>query len=463
VVLLVLDSVRSDHLSCYGHDRPTTPAIDRLAREGVRFTRASAATCWTLPSHASLFTGRYPSEHRADLDTGRLNDELPTLAEELGRRGYDTGCITCNGFVASRTGLDRGFDTSIDVHDLAGGGDGPVERVIRGAHRRLRRWTERDRGAARATKRARSWLSRRSDDTPFFLFLNYMDCHLPYALKGPPRYRFVPEGARKRMDRVPDDPFAVMAGETTASQRDLEDLQALYDGALRYLDGHVERIRTELEHLDRWEDTIFVVTSDHGEGFGEHGLLDHQYGLYQEHLSVPLVIRLPGGNGARSTIGEHFQLVDLFPLLLGLVDADGAGEHRTSADEDGADSYGARLETLLPDREAAFAEYLVPNLSAIRRRFPDANPDCFDVAMRTVVTDRWKLIWRDDGESELYDLVEDPGERMNRSHTRPDVVRELMGRIRDRLGGWPEIAAGPALAGEGMEAVRDRLQALGYL
>lgn len=457
VVLVVLDSVRRDHVSCYGHGRRTTPALDRIAREGVRFTRASAASCWTLPSHASLFTGLYPSEHRADLDTGRLSARHGTLAETLSSHGYDTACFSCNGFIADRTGLTRGFDVAEDVEALAGGGTGVVSRLVRGVHRRWRAWTRRDRGAGRATRRAREWLRERTGRRPFFLFLNYMDCHLPYRLRGADRHRFVEPGGRERADAVPQDPFGVMAGRTLMSEEELEDLQRLYDGCLRYLDRHVAAVAEELRERGRWDRTIFVVTSDHGESFGEHGLLDHQYGLYQELLEVPLVVRLPGGARGGSVDDRLVQLVDL-PEVLAEAATGGGGADGGDGARSPGDAFG-RVE-----REEAFAEYLVPNVAAIRRRFPEADTSRFEVSMRSVRTEPGeKLVWRDDGRRELYDLTEDPGETVDRAHVRPDRVSALTDRIEQRLGGWPEVDRAPARDDEGLEQVRERLEALGYL
>lgn len=464
VVLVVLDAVRRDHLSCYGHGRPTTPNIDRLAAEGTRYTRAWAASCWTIPAHASLFTGTYPSTHGADMGMRSLPADIPTLAEVLAGRGYRTASFSANGFITGHTGLARGFRRSVDVEGLRGNPDTAAGRVIRALHRRWRAWTARDRGTRRATRGALEWIDSGDRRDPFFLFLNYMDCHLPYGLKGEERYAFVPDGRREAADAALQDPFAVMAGRATLTGEDVALLEALYDGCLRYMDRHLGRIVDRLEARGALEDTVLVVTSDHGESFGEHGLFDHQYGLYEPLLSVPLVIRWPAGagerEGGRGTVDARLaQHVDLFPTLAALAGA----EHGGAGSGSPAPAYSL-LEP--PRREASFAEYLRPNLRAIRRRFPDADVSPFDRALRAVRTETHKLIVSSDGRTELYDLRADPGEERDLSEVETEGVESLERRIRSVLGGWPPETR-PSAEGvddEGdTELLRERLEALGYL
>lgn len=453
IVLVVLDSVRRDHLSCYGYDRRTTPAIDRIAEEGTRYTRAYAASCWTIPSHASIFTGLYPSRHRADFDTQRLDPGHPTIAGWLRDRGYRTACFTCNGFIGPRTNLDAGFEVSVDTDGLRGSARGLPSRLVRGVHRRWRAWTARDRGARRATRLARRWLEEMAGGPPFFLFLNYMDCHLPYRLRGSPRWRFVPREDRRRVRRLAQDPYAWMAGRPAPSSRDVEDLRALYDAGLRFLDDQVASIDQRLAALGLRERTVLAVTSDHGESFGEHGLFDHQYGLHEALIAVPLVVRYPDRALAGSTdlLVHH---VDLFPTFAEL--ANGGGASLPSA--------GAPGRSLLDGRrDIAFAEYLVPNLRAFERRFPDLDVAPFDVRLRAAFDGKYKLIRRSDGGRHLYHLASDPEERRDLAAVAPTEVARLDRALESQLGGWPSGSA-EVFDGDGLEVeVRRRLEALGYL
>lgn len=451
IVLIVLDSVRQDHLSCYGYRRPTTPNIDRIAEDGVRFTRASATSCWTLPSHASLFTGLYPSQHRSDLDTQYLDSRHQTIASRLRNLGYRTGSISCNTFISERTNLATGFEVNIDVEALRGASRPFRRRLVQAVHRRWRRLTRRDRGARQATKLALRLMSEWANE-PFFLFLNYMDCHLPYKLRSPERYQFVALGDRGRADTVANDPFAAMARRLTLSKQDLEDLKALYDGCLYYLDRQVGLLNSRLRDLGLSDRTLMIVTSDHGESFGEHELMDHQFGLYEHLLSVPLVMRLPGERGGPTNDDRIVQHVDLVPTILDLVGS--------AREESISESTHSLLDE--PSRDAAFAEYLVPNLRQFHRRFPEVDVSRFDRAMRAIRTDRFKLIADRDGSTQLYDLTTDSEEREDLSAHRPDLVAQLQDRLTEFLGDWPAPVAGDP-AHDGHDDVRERLEQLGYL
>jgi len=445
IVLIVLDSVRQDHLSCYGHARRTTPHIDRLAAEGLRCSQAYSASCWTIPSHASLFTGLYPSQHRADLDTRYLRPDLPTLAGYLQALGYDTACISSNNFVAGGVkNLNRGFDLTLDVEGGYPPGTSALSRARRFLQRRWRRLAARDRGASRATRLARAWTSRRRG--PFFLFMNYMDCHLPYRLKGPGRYRFVPEGLRGLAGRLPLDPFAYMAGTLALPEGGTEALQALYDGCLHYLDAQVGALIAHLKKHGLYENTLFVLTSDHGESFGEKGLFDHQYGLYEHLIRVPLVLRLPQGGRAALQGRELVQLTDLFPALRRWLEAGGS-------------------EALFAGhtREVALAEYLVPNLRPFQRRFPGAQVERFAVALRSIREGDYKLICTREGGRMLFDLASDPQESCDLARERPEQADRLQVRLERLLGPWPETGGGDSSLLGLPDELQERLQALGYL
>ena len=454
VLVIVLDSVRRDHMSCYGYERPTTPNIDRFAEEAVLFRHAYSTSCWTIPAHASLFTGLYPSRHGAnDLREDCLADDHTTMASFLGTRGYRTASISCNSFLSGPTHLDRDFQLSLDVQRLRGSSRGLPSRVLRGMHRRWRKLAARDRGGMRATRLASSWLGEQEPGRPFFLFMNYMDCHLPYRLRGPDRYRFVPKGERRRADEVPQDPFGFMVGATPLDGRALSDLENLYDGALHYLDRHVGALLERLRSADLYDNTLIVVTADHGESFGEHGLMDHQFGLYEHLIAVPLLLHLPGSEKQGEGHVEPVQHVDLLPTLAGLLG--GGSENGTSA------AFQGRSVLEQPPREAVVAEYLVPNLRAIRRRFPAADAARFDAALRSILVEGSKLILRSDGGRELYDLEIDPHEKRNLAEHQPELADRLEKKLFSIVGDWPVMS--PSESPPGLDELADRLRHLGYL
>ena len=449
VVLLVLDSVRADHLSCYGHERPTTPHIDRIAEHGICYDRAYTASCWTLPSHASLFTGLYPSRHRTDFDTKALTEGIETCASFLSERGYATASFSCNAFVSRHTDLARGFDVASDVEGLMGGGPSFVGRAVRAAHRSVRRALQKDRGAERAWRQAKRWLTE-SADRPFFMFMNFMDCHLPYRLSADRLLHFVEPERLEQVQRLPMDPFGAMAGKHTYAPEEVEDLKAMYDGALRYLDGVVGALDQHLASLGRQEDTLLIITSDHGESFGEHGLFDHQYGLYEPLVRVPLVVRGPDLDRGRAESGLA-QLVDIFPSIARWVGREGPVGDPSASDTLFTD----------PGREFAASEYLIPNVAAIQRRFPGTDTSRFESAIRSIRDERYKCILRRDGRTELYDLETDPGELHNLYEADPGRAGDLVALLEDRLGPWPsDLNAGEEA---GLDPLRERLEQLGYL
>lgn len=448
ILLIVLDSVRRDHLSCYGYARETTPNIDRLAEDGLLLERAYSTSCWTIPSHASLFTGQFPSQHQVDLDSQYLNPQTQTMASYLKQHGYRTACISTNNFVAGGVkNLNLGFDLTVDVEGGFFQGSSLPARLIRLGQKSLRRFLRHDRGARTATRLAREWIGQ--GDEPFFLFMNYMDCHLPYRLRRLERYRFVAPNERSRVDAISLDPFAVMAGALEWSEENIAGIQALYDGCLNYLDRQVGELVALLKRRGLFEDTLIIITSDHGESFGEHGLFDHQYGLYENLVRVPLVMHLPKGETAGLDREGLFQLADLFPAL---------SHYLENAVQ------GVAKEGIFSGhhRQAVLAEYLVPNLRAFERRFSTADVSRFDHGLRAIISDNFKLICRRDGEKMLFDLRADPQELDNLVHILPDLAARLEERLFALLGPWPELGGGASVTGL-TDELRERLEALGYL
>jgi arylsulfatase A-like enzyme len=253
------------------------------------------------------------------------------------------------------------------------------------------------------------------------------------------------------------DPFGVMGGAITLSGQEIATLQDQYDGCLYYLDQQVGRLVERLKKLGLYEQTIFIVTSDHGESFGEHGLFDHQYGLYEHLLRVPLIVRLPGGARAGERLTQLFQHVDLLPLLKDWLQA-----------KEATSGSSAFIFPDRPARQAAFAEYIVPNLRALQRRFPQQEFPRFNMPLRSIAADGYKLILRRDGQRLLYHLDRDPQETNDLAEAEPLRADQLEQRLFEQLGHWP--GGGPP-GEEDPEAhsaplpkeLEERLEALGYL
>jgi arylsulfatase A-like enzyme len=308
VLLIVLDTLREDHLSAYGYARQTTPRLDRLAAEGTLFERAFATASWTLPSHASIMTGRYPAEHGAG--GSPLDDRYTTLAEYLSTHGYATAGFVANAYYCGpRTGLGRGFDTYeayfASVTDMAwhtvygkmllrlltrvGYYDIPGRKRAGDVNREFLAWLDTARPA------------------PFFAFLNYLDVHDPYIAPPPYGTRYSPHsntGDRVNSELFPRD----FTGARQLSSEEIQNEIDGYDAALTYLDANLGALFDQLASRRLLDRTLIIVASDHGESFGNHGLYGHGNSMYRDLIHVPLIMRLPGAVPAGRRLADVVSL-----------------------------------------------------------------------------------------------------------------------------------------------------------
>jgi arylsulfatase A-like enzyme len=385
VVLVTLDTTRADHLGCYGYSRNVTPELDRFALEAVLYRAAWSTASWTLPAHASILTGKHPSSHGAhvnsasgdlslanavpdqrfaDLKVNRLGEQAVTLAELLDAAGYETAAIVGGPWLAPVFGLLQGYALAdAEVSTLAG------------------------RAADQLTDRAIAWIRGVPRERPLHLLLNYFEPHWPY--EPPPGYDDLP-GAQS--------PIEVSAAEVndgaTLDEAQRRAYLARYDGEIRFMDHHFGRLVDALREAGRFDGALIVVTADHGESFGEHGLMSHGPWLYEEILRVPLLIHFPGGRGAGTAVDAPVSLVDLLPLI--------------------AEAIGVPVppgvEGVPPGRrELVLAE------SSRDAHWVRAHGARFDQELAAGIRWPWKLIVSDRGAQELFRLDEDPGELLDRA------------------------------------------------
>ena len=429
VLLIVLDTQRADHMSLYGYGRPTTPELERFAREGTVFDRAIASSSWTLPTHASLMTGRPLHEHRAGIMRRPwMDDRYPTLAEALADRGYVTAGFVANTFWTGRqTHLDRGF---IHYEDFFGKPADAVARTVLG--RKLaydwlphvglhdvpgRKWAPDINGDFLG------WLDGQDGDRPFFAFLNYFDVHSPLFPTAPYAGTFSPPGGKATYDRLE---IGALAGEMELPPP--EQLRALvdaYDESILMLDASLGALFDSLRTRGILDSTIVIVTADHGESWGEHGLMYHGHSLYADQVHVPLVIRWPG----RVPGGERVA------RPVGLEQVARTVEELTGAD---LDAPGPDLFTL--GDEPVMAE--LARRSAVPAGWPASRG-----SVASIVTGRWQFIQEESGASELYDMATDPHQLQNLAGDpdNADLVAGFSTGLRHRLGGtalsWPDSSA----------------------
>ncbi|RKD95793.1 sulfatase [Halopiger aswanensis] len=481
VVLVVLDTARAKSIG-----ERTTPTLSRLAAEGTAFDNAFAAAPWTLPSHASMFTGTYPSEHGTHGDHLFLDDELRTLPEAFAENGVQTIGVSNNTWITEEFGFDRGFD------DLRKGwqyiqSDADMGAVVRGEDLREKLAATRERlfdgnpavnaanilysevfqpagddGSDRSTTWIRNWLTER-DDEPFFLFCNFIEPHVEY---DPPREyaaEFLPDGASyEEATSIRQDPRAYDCEDYDISEREFAMLRGLYRAELAYVDDQIAALRSALEEAGEWEDTLFVVCGDHGEHVGEHGFFGHQYNLYDTLINVPLVLH----GGPFTDGGRRRELVQLIDLPDTLLETAGIDDPELREQSSGRSLHP---ESDAERREAVFAEYAAPqpSIERLEARFgeiPDRVRE-YDRRLRAVRTREYKYVRGDDGFERLHHLETDPREQTDVSDAEPDVVE----RMREHLESRFEPLTKPDADEAGTEDVdiregtKDRLADLGYL
>lgn len=461
IVLVILDTLRCDHVSCYGYERETTPFVDSLAREGILFEYCTATAPWTLPSHASMFTGTYPSRHRIGFTNMALPPNLTTMAEFLQREGYQTVGLSSNTWLRSESGLDRGFEAFHLVNESSKHQETKIQKALFYVKKKLRQYFS-DRGAARTKDILQSWLARRRDpDRPLFLFINYLEPHLPY---NPPRaYRR--KFARFDTHEVNQDAWAYFVGEKRMTDKDFEVLKDLYDAAINYNDDQFRQLWHVLQDAGALEDTVAIITSDHGENLGDHRLMDHQYSLHETLLHVPLILWSNSRHlefGARK-IATPVQLCDILPTLTQLTNPH-ASLLEAQCQGYSFLPYLVRGDSATKIRTWSAAEYLEPNLRIFKRRFPSFDYTAFDVRLRAFTRRNYKYIISDSGREWLYDLATDPSE-LHDLHTRkPEICTEMRQGLEEELGSaWmPNNEELSELEFDDPDVV-ERLRSLGYL
>jgi arylsulfatase A-like enzyme len=452
IVFIVLDTVRADHLSSYGYLRPTTPNLDRLARRGVLFENAIASTSWTLASHASMFTGLLPHQHGADW-AAPLPPGPRTLAEVLRSGGYATAGFAANfDYCQSGWGIARGFETYDDDSEslrrnLAGTLLGTA--LIQPAYQNFCRFDYLERQDARAINDEVFRWFRRRPDRPFFLFINYFDTHVPYLTQPPYDHRF-----GKISNKLVHKLFNALQGpeppsELTPAER--ATLIAGYDNCLAYLDEQVGRLLDFLDRSPEGRNTIVIVTSDHGEAFGEQGFYSHGYSLYREVVHVPLVIAGPGiPKDAR--IGHLVRTRDLFSTVLNL-----AAGGKTPFSRDSLARFWSPGYTPQP-----FDNFVVSELVPI---FNEGGKQ----AMISLTTPEWQYIYNSTGRQELYHWPADPLDQTNLAQsdgaqaTLADLGRRLIQVVADSSQPWRDQNYLFARSGNGSAFLREVISARNHV
>jgi arylsulfatase A-like enzyme len=414
VLLLVLDTVRDFNVSLSGYERRTTPALERWAAQGTRYELAFSTAPWTLPSHAGIFTGRLPHELTTTLFKP-LDGRHPTLAEAMGDAGYTTSGFAANLLYCTwQYGLTRGFvhfeDFVVTKRTLFTASE--IGRVVYGDKRVRRLLGDYDlanrKPAAAVTDAFLRWLSAADGERPFFAFINYFDAHHPYLPPRPFDTLFAPRSA----------PVYHLAeynyGDLTP--RETAQMLARYDGGIAYQDREIDRLLRELERRGVLDNTVVIVTSDHGEHWGEHQRLSHGNSMYRQLLQVPLFIRYPRRWPAGRVVADPVSLRDIPATVLDAVGVANGGRFP-----------GASLAAYVDDVPDAPRLVLASNASLSTG------------GAASLVAHGMHYIRKDHGGEELYDLARDPRDERDLAATAEGraalpALRALMDSLHPRRG-----------------------------
>ena len=428
VVVIVIDTLRQDHLALYGYERENAPFLSRLGERGVVLDGLST-TSWTKPATASLLTGLHPLRHQTFGRTDSLPDEVATLAEILKAHGYQTSGISANGHISSEFGFEQGFDqlrlvAGLPPDDHAS--SDTVNRILLPAVSKL--------------------------VAPFFLYVHYIDPHYPYA----PDRAWNGEPLDSRLASRRDLTFRDFR-PSLVLERDpqlVRDAIDLYDGEIRKVDGAIEALFRQLDQLGNLENTLFIITSDHGEEFQDHGMMSHGQTLYEEVTRVPLIFYSPrvAKPGAREGTAI---LEDVVPTILDVL-----GIEATSAEGRPVPFDGVSLAAVLAGRSMSLAERsILLHLDYIEPT--PVNEGIGRTALGYIDGGRKLLLTKFPFRKEIFDLSADPGEQRNIAPSVADASRLTEGMMELYRG----LARSPIRRriAEIDEAMKESLRALGYL
>lgn len=375
IVIIVVDTLRQDRVGCYGYRRNTTPNIDRLAQEGILFRNAVSSAPWTSPSIGTLLTSQHPCVLGISDKFEPIDSRFPLISQMLKKYGYATYGIVSHTLVSANLGFGRGFD-KYDETSIRGHGGISSPRVTN-----------------KAISFLRDFSVQEGFNRPFFLFLHYFDPHYHYVLHK--RYNYYPSYSGKIKN---GNILELLRMRDSISSDDIKYLLALYDSEIAFTDEGIGMLSDELKNLGFYDNSMIILTSDHGEEFMERGWIGHTITLHEELLRVPLIIKTPGCQ--HRTIDSQVGLIDIVPTIyqyLGLKIPDGLEGEALDLDP------GAQIKS-----RPVFSEtFMTMPLDIL---YEDVEP----IAFRSVTLRDWKLIYDERKQTkQVYNLYEDPHERNN--------------------------------------------------
>lgn len=428
IVLITIDTLRADHLSCYGYNRETSPHIDKIAEKGILFKNVIAPSSWTAPSMVSLFTSTYPVNHgvtyglnwrrKKEYSQDVFSKKLTTIPEVLKKMGYTTFGVSSNHNLTKDLGFARGFDYFRYL-------DFP--------------------SASEIQEFVYSWEDIIKKSGKYFLWIHYMDPHHPYHARSPWIADYAPQSLTRTLNFSDKSSGELnrLIPTFKSNPQQLSNLIALYDSEINYVDSHIGEL---IQKFDLERNTVLIITSDHGEEFLEHGLIGHAWNLYQETIHIPLIIKLPYSS-EKQLVDKSINLIDIMPTILDILDIEPPEQTvGTSAlEKEGLLFFLERMFMGNGESEYSFAE-----LDKL-------------LNLKAVITPQWKYIYDYDKKTEqLYNIKSDPGEFTNLADKEPDRCTKFKKDLLSWVSGakkYPAVKQQVQLSKE----EEGKLEALGYL
>lgn len=463
ILFIVLDTARYDVI----HEEGIMPNLAQISKNATNFTEAHANAPWTLPSHASIFSGKYPSEHGTGIEENYFSYNRD-LISQLNEHDYETVAFSNNPWISPDYGFDQ-FDTFYPCWQLFQRGDDLAEisqeektttqitqigkklfstdapfTIANAAYMKLFEGKY-DSGAALTNFRIRRWLKKRDDSTPFFAFVNYMEPHLEYDPPKKYKQKLLSESNRSRAKSVNQDPWAHVTGSVEMTQEDFDVLKQLYRAEVRYLDERIGELWKKLQEHGLMDDSTLIITGDHGENIGEFNLMDHQYHLNESLTHVPLYLLTSESVGSAS-IDDLVELRYLYPTILDIA---GVRDHPQNS----------LLNIDDIESDYAISEYLrpQPEIQTLCDRYgvDYETVEHYDRRLKKLTTKSKALIYDSDGNSELFDRSDGSLDRINEPE--PEIVEQLKKDLKERVSDFSEYSASTSTE------VSSRLEDLGYL
>jgi arylsulfatase A-like enzyme len=476
ILWIVWDTVRADHLSLYGYSKPTTPFLDNWAQKVHIFDNCTSVSNSTTPTHVSMFTGLMPGEHGRNNTENYIGNAFTTVAELLYDRGYQTYLHSANPLISRERNFTQGFD--IAEHPWDAKYESEALRIF------LSKLDPRDRSTEHliafnsfslpfsgalpgqmfttcgqlAQRGVEGWLKNCDRNRPFFIFINYMEAHQPYVPPESYRKRLMdPDQVNKSysVDRSQLAKWSYTFGLKEYTDEEIELTKLTYDATLIELDDLLRDLITSLDVNGYMDNTIVILTSDHGEHLGDHHMLDHLYSVYESLIRVPLIIHYPKcfspGRDKRPVTN-----LDLFPTVLEL-----AGVEMPRGLQSKAVSLLRPQEQRL--RMAECPAFTTQQFGIIKRFYPDFDPTPWSRTLRAVYHGKHKLIWASDGRYELYDLATDQDELKNLITIKSELAEKLAKIHDDWVVSFEPSKRGSLRDRPLTDEERRRLESLGYI